>query len=94
MQSRRPTLIVIGNGMVGHHLIKTLADNQHINQFKVIVFCEEPHPAYDRVQLSRFFSGFSAEDLVMIDHQAYQQWGVTLMLNEHVVALVIPQPNP
>ena len=56
----RRRLVVIGNGMVGQRLLDTLvAENHH---FDITVLCEEPRAAYDRVQLTSFFSGKSAED--------------------------------
>ena len=58
----RRRLVVVGNGMVGQRLLDTLvAENHH---FDITVLCEEPRAAYDRVQLTSFFSGKSAEDLV------------------------------
>jgi nitrite reductase (NADH) large subunit len=30
------------------------------------VLCEEPRPAYDRVHLSEFFAGRSADDLSLV----------------------------
>ena len=55
-------LIVIGHGMVGHKFLETLfADASSASSFDVTVLCEEPRPAYDRVHLSSYFSGTSAE---------------------------------
>ena len=54
-------LVVIGNGMVGQRLLERLADAT--SSFEITVLCEEPRPAYDRVQLTSFFSGKSAADL-------------------------------
>ena len=56
-------LVVIGNGMVGHKLLEELAD---VPNLSITVLCEEPRPAYDRVHLSEFFSGKSAEDLSLV----------------------------
>jgi nitrite reductase (NADH) large subunit len=55
-------LIVIGNGMVGHRLLEHLA-TRAAGQYQITVLCDEPRAAYDRVQLSAFFSGKSAADL-------------------------------
>lgn len=60
-------LIVIGHGMVGHKFLETLfADADAASGFDVTVLCEEPRPAYDRVHLSAFFSGTTAEQLSLV----------------------------
>lgn len=60
-------LIVIGHGMVGHKFLETLfADPQAADGIDVTVLCEEPRPAYDRVHLSSFFSGTTADALSLV----------------------------
>ena len=86
-QLQRPKLIVIGNGMVGHHLLETLAESGQISHFDITVFCEEPRPAYDRVHLSSYFSGASAEDLAMGHLQTYRDWGIELRLNDRAIRI-------
>ncbi len=58
-------IIVIGHGMVGHKFLESLVDSGAPN-LKVTVLCEEPRPAYDRVHLSEFFAGKSADDLSLV----------------------------
>ncbi|MEO7495260.1 MAG: hypothetical protein ABIT83_16530, partial [Massilia sp.] len=58
-------IIVIGHGMVGHKFLETLSANA-AQSLEVTVLCEEPRPAYDRVHLSEFFAGKSAEDLSLV----------------------------
>lgn len=58
-------MIVIGHGMVGHKFLETLADHGAMD-LQVTILCEEPRPAYDRVHLSDFFAGKSAEDLSLV----------------------------
>ena len=62
MDSGKLKLVVIGNGMVGQRLLEKLAEAPS-GAFDITVLCEEPRPAYDRVHLTSFFSGTSAEDL-------------------------------
>ncbi|MCR1767371.1 nitrite reductase large subunit NirB [Burkholderia glumae] len=57
-------IFVIGHGMVGHKLLESLAGHPCAPQ--VTVLCEEPRAAYDRVHLSEFFSGKTAEDLSLV----------------------------
>src|SRR5438270_138711 len=67
-------LIVIGHGMVGHKFLETLfADAGAANAFDVTVLCEEPRPAYDRVHLSSYFSGTTAEQLSLVAPGFFEQ---------------------
>lgn len=78
-------IVVVGNGMVGHNFIEKLVDSGNINLFEVTVFGEEVRPAYDRVYLSSYFSGKTAEDLSLLSEpNYYDQHGVTLHLNDKV----------
>ncbi|QJQ01769.1 nitrite reductase large subunit [Herbaspirillum rubrisubalbicans Os34] len=58
-------IIVIGHGMVGHKFLECLAESG-AGDLHVTILCEEPRPAYDRVHLSEFFAGKSAEDLSLV----------------------------
>ncbi|MFY8274503.1 nitrite reductase large subunit NirB [Pseudoalteromonas sp. SSDWG2] len=72
-------ILIIGNGMVGHHFVEQLRQqdaNAHIT-----VLCGESRLAYDRVHLSAFFDGKSADDLALTDAQTYESWGVHFELN-------------
>ena len=54
-------------------------------EHEITVFCEEPRPAYDRVQLTSFFSGKTAADLTLVPEQFFEKAGVTLRLNDAVL---------
>src|SRR5690606_19637212 len=72
-------ILVIGNGMVGHHFVEQLrasAPDVHIT-----VLCGEAQLAYDRVHLSEYFSGTSAEQLALTTEQAYRDAGINYRLN-------------
>jgi nitrite reductase (NADH) large subunit len=84
--SRRKVLVV-GHGMVAHHLVATLGERGACEQLEVTVLGEEPRPAYDRVHLSAFFEGKSADDLSLVEAGSYEKLGVELVLNEAVVAI-------
>lgn len=79
-------IIVVGNGMVGHRLIDELCQRND-PQLEIVTFCEEPRLAYDRVQLSSFFAGKQAQDLMLTSEQAYQNQGVSYFLNEQVTTI-------
>ena len=76
-------IVVVGNGMVGHHLIKQLAALNK-NTFKLSTFSEEPILAYNRVKLSEYFAGSTAEDLALTSQQTYLQSGIEFHLNQQV----------
>jgi nitrite reductase (NADH) large subunit len=76
---------VIGNGMVGQRFLEQLASRS--KDVEITVFSEEPRPAYDRVQLTSFFSGKSAQDLNVVPDRFFQEHGVTLRLNDGVLGI-------
>lgn len=67
-------VIVIGNGMVGHHFVQSLHDLDP--SLSISVFGEESRPAYDRVHLSEVFGEKSADDLALTNVQEYQTMGI------------------
>ena len=82
---KKQRVVVIGNGMVGHKFIESL--NESSDQVEIITFSEEPKLAYDRVQLSSYFSGKSASDLSLTSEEEYKKRGVNYSLNEKVIGL-------
>ena len=80
--SKKQTLVVIGNGMVGHTFLSDLMASDIKDHFEVITFCEEPRAAYDRVHLTEYFSGKSAEDLSMVEDDFFQKNNITLHLGD------------
>ncbi|MFN2410444.1 MAG: nitrite reductase large subunit NirB [Halomonas sp.] len=80
-------LIIIGNGMVGHHLVEQLVDGGALEHYQVTVFGEERHRAYDRVHLSEYFSGRDAESLALCEPDYYATSGVTLRTGEAVIEI-------
>ncbi|MCC4797389.1 nitrite reductase large subunit [Enterovibrio norvegicus] len=90
MEKKR--IVVIGNGMVGHRFIDELSQKNSDIQFddapyEIMTFSEEPRLAYDRVQLSSFFSGKDADDLMLTSENEYKEKGITYFLNEKVVSI-------
>lgn len=84
MQKER--IVVVGNGMVGHKFIDNMLGLES-DKYELITFSEEPRLAYDRVQLSAYFSGSTAEDLMLTSEAYYQENGVNYVLNDKVVEL-------
>ena len=78
-------VIVIGHGMVGHKFVESLAAAApHVH---ITVLGEEPRPAYDRVHLSEFFAGKTAEDLSLVAPGFFERTNLELRLNVRVVAI-------
>ncbi|MEO6631113.1 MAG: hypothetical protein ABIN13_05300, partial [Mucilaginibacter sp.] len=72
----KPTIIVVGNGMVGYKFCEKLVSKT--SAFNIIVFGEEPRRAYDRVHLSEYFAGKSADDLSMSSASWYADHDIQL----------------
>lgn len=79
---KKSTVVVIGNGMVGYKFCEKLVNKS--SNFNIVVFGEEPRPAYDRVHLSEYFNGKSADDLSMSSASWYADNGITLHLADPV----------
>jgi len=79
-------VVVVGNGMVGHHFIKQLSA-EHSDDFQIVTFCEESRLAYDRVMLTSYYTGNSADDLALTTPEQYDQLGVEYYLNQQVTAI-------
>ena len=79
-------IVVIGHGMVGHKFLEQL-HALGLPQAQVTVLCEEPRPAYDRVHLSEFFAGKTADDLSLVEPGFFERTGFTLRLAARAVAV-------
>jgi nitrite reductase (NADH) large subunit len=77
-------IIIIGNGMVGYKFCEKLIAKSNPSSFSITVFGEEIRPAYDRVHLSEYFAGKSAEDLTMAPADWYADNNITLHLGDPV----------
>ncbi|KPC58847.1 nitrite reductase large subunit NirB [Streptomyces chattanoogensis] len=78
----RPTVVLIGHGMVGQRFLEELAERGVTERARVVVLCEEPRPAYDRVQLTSYFAGRSPEDLSMVEAGFMEKHGIELRLGD------------
>lgn len=77
-------IIVVGNGMVGFKFCEKLLSKAQPSQFNITVFGEEIRPAYDRVHLSEYFAGKTADDLLMAPESWYADNNITLHLGDPV----------
>ncbi|MEM8944380.1 MAG: nitrite reductase large subunit NirB [Planctomycetota bacterium] len=79
---QQETVVVIGNGMVGHRFVEKLIDYDSEKKYKIVTFCEEPRAAYDRVGLSAFFAHRDAEKLMIARLDWYEENGVELHIGD------------
>ncbi|WP_127354927.1 nitrite reductase large subunit NirB [Actinacidiphila soli] len=82
-----PTIVLVGHGMVGQRFLEALADRGVTKTSRVVVFCEEPRPAYNRVQLTSYFSGRTPADLSMVEDGFMARHGIELHVGDPAVAL-------
>lgn len=82
--SGRHRVVVVGNGMVSYKLCDRLTEGGLDHGLRITVLGEETWPAYDRVHLSEYFSGKTAEDLVIEPRQWYDERDIELCLKERV----------
>ncbi|MEM9186949.1 MAG: FAD-dependent oxidoreductase [Planctomycetota bacterium] len=77
--NRKRPVVVVGAGMATHALLRRLASGGGLDHYAVTVVGEEPRPSYDRVNLTDYFSGKSAEDLLLSPREWYAEHGVEVL---------------
>ncbi|MGW6910546.1 nitrite reductase large subunit NirB [Streptomyces sp. NPDC054940] len=82
-----PTIVLVGHGMVGQRFLEALAERGLTATHRVVVLCEEPRPAYDRVALTSYFSGKTPEDLSMTDMEFIETHGIELYIGDPAVSV-------
>src|ERR1700752_2698630 len=83
----RKTVVVIGNGMVGHRFCERLVAYDRDRDYQVVTFCEEPRPAYDRVNLTKYFAHRDPEPLMLARHEWYAGNGITLHVGDRATSI-------
>ncbi|MFT0927872.1 nitrite reductase large subunit NirB [Enterobacter cloacae] len=83
----KPTLVVVGHGMVGHHFLEDCVNRNLHQQYQIVVFGEERYAAYDRVHLSEYFGGRSAESLSLVKGDFFARHGIELRLSQQIIAI-------
>ncbi|RVT73952.1 nitrite reductase large subunit [Flavobacterium sufflavum] len=77
-------IIVVGNGMVGFKFCEKFVSKSGQEKYQITVFGEEPRRAYDRVHLSEYFAGKTADDLSMSTATWYEENNIILNTSELV----------
>jgi nitrite reductase (NADH) large subunit len=78
-------LVAIGNGMVGHRFLEQMTAKGA--DWELISFCEEPRVAYDRVNLSGYFAGKTAEDLSLVEPDFYRDRNVQMYIGDKAISI-------
>lgn len=84
MPNRKQTLVVVGNGMVGHRLLELMVSKGALDRWNLVTFCEEPRVAYDRVHLSEYFVDKTAADLTLVEPGFYQENGIRIYVGDRI----------
>ncbi|MDN6714490.1 MAG: FAD-dependent oxidoreductase, partial [Acetobacter sp.] len=72
------TIVIIGNGMVGHYCAEQLVMHGLHENCAIHVFGEELHDAYDRVHLTEYMTGQDALALRLHAEDFHAAHGITL----------------
>ncbi|MFD4542771.1 nitrite reductase large subunit NirB [Streptomyces bauhiniae] len=80
-------LVLVGHGMVGQRFLEALCEQPGAAAWHVTVLAEEPRPAYDRVHLTSWFSGTTAEELGLVPAGFMKRHGITLHLGDPATAV-------
>ena len=82
LPSSAQKLLVLGNGMVGHHFLKQLITKNLHHKFEVTVIGDEAVPAYNRIKLGEYVDHKDVKKLLLDPEEWYSKHGITLKLGK------------
>ncbi|MEU9097122.1 nitrite reductase large subunit NirB [Streptomyces sp. NPDC048361] len=68
--------------MVGQRFLEALAERGATGRTRVVVLCEEPRPAYDRVHLTSYFEGKTPDQLSLVPDAFMREHGIELYVDD------------
>jgi len=80
-------VVVVGNGMVGHRFCERLREFDAGRGYRIVTFCEEPRPAYDRVNLTKYFGHRQVDKLALTTPQWYEDNGIELFVGDRATEI-------
>ncbi|GAE25175.1 nitrite reductase [Halalkalibacter wakoensis JCM 9140] len=84
---KKKQLVMIGNGMAGVRVIEEILKMDR-EQYKITIFGNEPHPNYNRIQLSNVLQGNTTfEETIINDLQWYESNEIQLFTGEEVTQI-------
>lgn len=81
------TVVVVGHGMVGHRFVQELRERDATDQWQVVVVCDEPTAAYDRVGLSSYVNSWDPDALALEGNDYPDDPLVTLLIGRSVARI-------
>ena len=87
MAGTRMTTVVIGNGPVGHRFCEKLVEFDGGRDYRLVTFCEEPRPAYDRVHLTSYFSHRDPGKLAVAGLDWYRDNGIEIHVGDRAARI-------
>src|SRR5688500_8371134 len=81
----RKRIVVIGNGMVGYKFCDKLVAKGGMDRWSVTIFGEETRPAYDRVQLTKYFA--ERAPITLAGPEWYAEEGIDLRLGDKAASI-------
>src|SRR5262245_54257893 len=73
--------------MVGHRFCERLVELDQQREYQVVTFCEEPRPAYDRVNLTKYFEHRLPEKLALATQEWYADHGIQLFVGDRATSI-------
>src|SRR5262245_53334835 len=73
--------------MVGHRFCERLVEFDTDRTYRIVTFCEEPRPAYDRVNLTKYFEHRKPEKLALATLDWYADNAITLYLGDRATQI-------
>ncbi len=87
ISENKKTIVVIGNGMVGHRFCEKMVEFDVASQYRLVTFCEEPRAAYDRVGLTSFFAHRDPEQLMLARLEWYEENGIDIYVGDRAATI-------
>jgi nitrite reductase (NADH) large subunit len=86
---RRSVIVVVGHGMVGQRFLESAVERGLHVSHRLVLIGEESRPAYDRVHLSSFFDGATADDLALTTKAWLADHDISATFGRRAVAIDI-----
>ncbi|MGL9774788.1 MAG: NAD(P)/FAD-dependent oxidoreductase, partial [Sodalis sp. (in: enterobacteria)] len=83
----KPTLVVIGHGMVGQHFLEQIPREGLAMQYHIVLFGDKPVEAYDRVHSTNYFAGRNARALSLVTLGFMGEHDIDLRTGNGIVAI-------
>ncbi|WP_309398104.1 FAD-dependent oxidoreductase [Cerasicoccus maritimus] len=80
-------IVIIGNGMAGWRLCQQLVERGVNQKRRIIIFGEEPRPAYDRVNLTKAFYLDDPDELLLAKAEWYESNGIERRPTRHIISI-------